>query len=68
MKKVRLTPKKVQGMNAFVLTGMRGADFGTACRTNSGLWQIWDTSNKVVAKGQSLRVALSRAGLIAVSR
>ena len=65
MKKVRLTSKKVQGMPAYALTGVRGADLGTACRTNSGLWQVW-VKGSVVSKGQSLRVALQRADLVAV--
>jgi hypothetical protein len=65
MKKVIATPKRVEGMPAFDLTGTRGAEVGTACRTKSGLWQVW-IKGKVVSKGQSLRVALGRADLIAV--
>lgn len=65
MKKVRLEAKKVQGMPAYALTGIRGADLGTACRTNSGLWQVW-VKGVIVSKGQSLRVALERADLVQV--
>jgi hypothetical protein len=64
MKKVITTPKRVEGMPAYDLTGTRGAEVGTACRTKSGLWQVW-IKGKVVAKGQSLRVALGNADLIA---
>ena len=64
MKKVLMTRTKVQGMPAYDLTGTRGAEVGTACRTPSGLWQVW-IKGKVVSKGQSLRVALAGADLIA---